>query len=76
MIARLEEYFGVEEGYFTVDGEIKNQPSDELEGLSATAIQIAKLADRLPPEYRQIALSQVEALERAVPNPGGGERSQ
>lgn len=75
-LEKLAKYFNVELGYFTGDGQNKEQPPDETEGLSDTAIQIAKLADRLPPEYLRIALAQLEALERSVPNPGGGEQSQ
>lgn len=76
MLEKLTEYFGVEKDYFVAPEDNKNQPPDELEGLSPTAIQIAKLADRLPPEYLPAALALIESLERTIPNPGGGEQSQ
>ena len=75
-LEKLAAYFNVELGYFSGDEQNKKQPPDELEGLSDTAIQIAKLADRLPPEYLPAALALIESLERAIPNPGGGEQSQ
>ena len=74
-LEKLAAYFNVELGYFSGDEENKKQPL-EYEGLSPTAIQIAKLADRLPPEYLPAALALIESLERAIPNPGGGEQSQ
>ena len=65
VIARLADYFGVDPNYFVGAEEIKKQPP-EYEGLSATAIEIAKLADRLPPEYLRIARAQLEALEQSI----------
>ena len=74
---KMEKFYGTTEDVREIaDGQNKNQPSDELEGLSPTAIQIAKLADRLPPEYLPAALALIESLERTIPNPGGGEQSQ
>lgn len=75
MMERLEEYFGVEEGYFTAEGQKEKQPP-EYEGLSETAKKIAELADRLPPEYQLVAQGLIESLARAIPNPASDEQSQ
>ena len=45
-------------------------------GLSEIAMQIAQVVDSLPPEFRLIAQSQVEALARAIPDPASFEGSQ
>ena len=45
-------------------------------GLSEIAMQIAQVVDSLPPEFRLIAQSQVEALARAIPDPAASEGSQ
>lgn len=60
---KIAEYFGVEPAIFVSE---KEKQPPEYEGLSATAIEIAKLADRLPPEYLRIARAQLEALEQSI----------
>ena len=61
--AKIADYFGVDPAIFVSEKE--KQPL-EFEGLSETAIAIAKLADRLPPEYLRIARAQLEALEQSI----------
>lgn len=67
---KIAAYFGVDPAIFVSE---KEKQPPEFEGLSETAIAIAKLADRLPPEYLQIAKAQLEALAQAVQAPGAGE---
>lgn len=57
MMERLEEYFGVEKGYFTAEEQKERQPSD-VEGLSEYEIQLLKayreISEAEKPVYLQI----------------------
>lgn len=72
IINKLSAHFGVAPTYF-IEGAEKEEQPPEYKGLSETAIEIAKLVDRLPPEARKILQVQAQALEQAFPGQGGGE---
>ena len=55
MIAKLEEYFGVEKGYFTAEGQKEKQPSTK-EGLSEKDQRLIEWFRSLPEEKQQAIL--------------------
>lgn len=70
-IELLAQHFGIEKSDLIEE----KQPSVP-EGLSEIAMRIAEIVDRLPPELRRIALSDVQGLERAAQDPAFSEGSQ
>ena len=63
MMEKLEEYFGVEEGYFTAEGQKENQPTG-FDGLTEDEIQLLTA-------YRRIADEDKEAYLKIVVQRGG-----
>lgn len=73
MLQKIADHFGVSIDYL-LTGEEKS-PDASAPRLSETALRIAEIADRLPPEHRRLLLAQVQALERAFPDPASAPGS-